>query len=554
MASKPNSWYTNQSSSNQSSGAGWYEQKGNSMPWKPSDPVLGTDMTQGEWDQLRALMRKAEDGGKMNELLTVHRKEVKNAPMNRPYPADDDDWKDCEESHAPASPAPVHGQASNSSDGKAPPGALWPEAYTQNSYKVPPMGPPPNLQQAGGNSGIVDAREYHKKWQDRPYDPNDDPWIEEVDKDAKKNDKPVIQLFGNVVQQNADARDAEAKAAAAAEAKAAEAKAAAAAIADIAKRFCDDGSSHSAGFPKFNAQVPLPPNAKADPPVLPVSALGSEREFNEQKGKGKQYDKGGKPDYAKGGKPDYDYAKGGKPDYEKGGKDDKGGKNAAKGEFKGEFKGKEGEKGKQGDKGSGQPAPKTSGSKCARISEEPAEVVEGNSNKMHDAGAMTDGSKRRHEAVESNSDAESASSVMGSFSFISDTGDSPPMFPVVQSGLPPTHKWCDDWVEATIDYEEVDFNVPQPAWIKDTYHWSCTLLKMGRFAEKPITYHDFVVKVFNKSMEECRYAKKMIGQFRKKLTSTPRTQGPDFCAFLIHCRVDAFLNAGYVYQREFAWR
>ena len=48
-----------------------------------------------------------------------------------------------------------------------------------------------------------------------------------------------------------------------------------------------------------------------------------------------------------------------------------------------------------------------------------------------------------------------------------------------------------NWKDATIDYEEVDFNVPQPAWIKDTYHWSCTLLKMGRFAEKPITYHDF---------------------------------------------------------------
>ena len=33
-----------------------------------------------------------------------------------------------------------------------------------------------------------------------------------------------------------------------------------------------------------------------------------------------------------------------------------------------------------------------------------------------------------------------------------------------------------------------------------------------------------------------------------------QTQGPDFCAFLMHCRVDAFLNAGYVYQREFEWR
>ena len=518
------------------------------MPYNPNDPVLGTDMTQGEWDQLRELMRKAEAGGKMNELLTVHKKEVKNAPMNRHYPPDDDDWKDCEESQVPPSPSKVHAptganSSAGSADNKAPPGALWPDAYNQNAWKVPPIAPPPTLQQAGGNSGFVDAREYHKKWQDRPYDPNDDPWIEDEVKDPK-NDKPVIQIFGNVVQKNADI---------------AEAKAAAAAIAEIANRYCADGDGQSAGFPKFNAQVPLPPSAKADPPILPASAIGSEKAFQEQKGKGKNYDKGGKPDSTKGGKPEFE--KGGKPEFakggkdEKGGKDDKGGKNVAKGEFKGESKGKEGDKGKQGPKGPTLPAPKASGSKCARISEEPPEVVEGNSNKMHDNGAMTDGSKRRHEAVESNSDAESASSVLGSFSFISDTGDSPPLFPKVQSGLPATHKWDENWKDATIDYEEVDFNVPQPAWIKDTYHWSCTLLKMGgRFAEKPITYHDFVVRVFNKSMEECRYAKKMIGQFRKKLTPTPRTQGPDFCAFLIHCRVDAFLNAGYVYQREFSWR
>ena len=209
-------------------------------------------------------------------------------------------------------------------------GALWPDAYSQNAYKVPPTTPPPTLQ-AGGNSGIVDAREYHKKWQDRPYDPNDDPWIEDDVKDPK-NDKPVIQLFGNVVQKNADI---------------AEAKAAAAAIAEIANRYCADADGQSAGFPKFNAQVPLPPAAKADPPLLPASAIGSEKAFQEQKGKGKNYDKGGKPDNVKGGKPEF--AKGGKD--EKGGKDDKGGKNVAKGEFKGEFKGKDGEKGKQGPKG-----------------------------------------------------------------------------------------------------------------------------------------------------------------------------------------------------------
>ena len=201
---------------------------------------------------------------------------------------------------------------------------------------------------------------------------------------------------------------------------------------------------------------------------------------------------------------------------------------------------------KQMGKGPLLPVPKATShsTKSARMSEEPPEVAEQNSSKIPDAGAMTVGSKRRHEAVMSASDSEDG---IGSYSFISDTGDSPPLFPCVATGLPGTHKWGDDW-EADINYEEVDFSVPKPAWIKDTYHWSCTLLKMGKFAASPTTYHAFVVKVFNKSADECRYAKKMIGQFRKKLTSTPRTQGPDFCAFLMHCRVDAFLNAGYVYS------
>ena len=58
-----------------------------------------------EWDQLRALMRKAEEGGKMNELLTVHKKEVKNAPMNRQYPSDDEKQECDEGGHQPEKPA-----------------------------------------------------------------------------------------------------------------------------------------------------------------------------------------------------------------------------------------------------------------------------------------------------------------------------------------------------------------------------------------------------------------------------------------------------------------
>ena len=41
-----------------------------------------------------------------------------------------------------------------------------------------------------------------------------------------------------------------------------------------------------------------------------------------------------------------------------------------------------------------------------------------------------------------------------------------------------------------------------------------------------MSFHTFVEKVFNKSPEECKYAKKMIGQFRKRVTSYPSHPRP----------------------------
>ena len=49
--------------------------------------------------------------------------------------------------------------------------------------------------------------------------------------------------------------------------------------------------------------MPVPPPAKADLPVLPAAALGSEQSYNEQKGKGKEFEKGGKGEF-KGGSGD----------------------------------------------------------------------------------------------------------------------------------------------------------------------------------------------------------------------------------------------------------
>ena len=101
-------------------------------------------MTHREWNQLRVLMRKAEAGGKVNGLLTVHWKEVIHASMNKSYPPE----QECEEGFV------MH----------------------VNTTEV--------------------ARSF--QWS------NDDPWIEKVDRNEKPKDKPVIHLFGNVVQQNAD--------------------------------------------------------------------------------------------------------------------------------------------------------------------------------------------------------------------------------------------------------------------------------------------------------------------------------------------------------------
>ena len=86
-----------------------------------------------------------------------------------------------------------------------------------------------------------------------------------MDKDGKKNEKPVIQIFGNVDEKNADL---------------AEAKAAAAAIAQVALRYCAPDESNSAGFPQGSS-------TSFSEAILPASAIGSERGFQEQKGKGK---------------------------------------------------------------------------------------------------------------------------------------------------------------------------------------------------------------------------------------------------------------------------
>ena len=128
---------------------------GQDLPYNPEDPVLGTDMTQGEWDQLRSLLRKAEDGGKMNELMSVHRKEVKNAPMNRHYPPADDEWQECQENtQQPVTSPKVLGPASNTANsstsvhGASKSSSTATAVEFKGPWKVPPIAPPDSLKKA----------------------------------------------------------------------------------------------------------------------------------------------------------------------------------------------------------------------------------------------------------------------------------------------------------------------------------------------------------------------------------------------------------------------
>ena len=125
----------------------------------------GTDMTQGEWDKLRELMRKAESAGKVNELMTVHRKEVKNGPMNQNWgPATDDDWQECDDG-GHASQQPVQPPPGNL-PGPLPGYASSPAYANQHhpAYKSPPDVPPININSVqagkGSNKGYKSGNHY----------------------------------------------------------------------------------------------------------------------------------------------------------------------------------------------------------------------------------------------------------------------------------------------------------------------------------------------------------------------------------------------------------
>eukprot|EP00435_Cladocopium_sp_Y103_P003060 s5664_g1.t1 len=219
-------------------------------PTNPDDKIPGMDMTHGEWDQLRDLLRRADSGGRFNELMTVHRKERKNAPMNTQWPPD------------------VQSEESGSAAGHDDEFAKQAEEFNRMAGGDPPTGPwksPPVTPPEGLDPPVEEPRPREKMmhrtayggvtYQDKyPYDPKDDPWHTEGPLDPNPNairgERPVLTLYGKVQQQSA----------AAAKAAFAASQRAAAGMAQSATQ------NSSAGFPKSasaSASEAHPPKASA---------------------------------------------------------------------------------------------------------------------------------------------------------------------------------------------------------------------------------------------------------------------------------------------------
>ena len=65
-----------------------------------------------------------------------------------------------------------------------------------------------------------------------------------------------------------------------------------------------------------------------------------------------------------------------------------------------------------------------------------------------------------------------------------------------------------------------------------------------------MSYHEFILKVFNHDDEAGQYAKWILAHYTSKITAAPKSQAPDLAAFLKKMRVDVFLGATTAYRRE----
>ena len=92
--------------------------------------------------------------------------------------------------------------------------------------------------------------------------------------------------------------------------------------------------------------------------------------------------------------------------------------------------------------------------------------------------------------------------------------------------------------------------MPYPVHLQGITAWASTKIKLKKYKDKDISYHEFLLKIFNHDDEAGQYAKWILAHYGPKITATPKSQAPDLAAFLKKMRVGAFLGATTTHRRE----
>ena len=146
--------------------------------------------------------------------------------------------------------------------------------------------------------------------------------------------------------------------------------------------------------------------------------------------------------------------------------------------------------------------------------------------------------------------------MMNSFGFEYIPADvSPPWFPNHLWGIPSTIQqnssdWNDKNWYPSYNSDDLDPAVPYPVHVQGIKSWASTKIKLKKRRDKELSYHEFIMKVFNHDDEAGQYAKWILAHYTSKITAAPKSQAPDLAAFLKKMRVDVFLGATIAYRRE----
>ena len=114
---------------------------------------------------------------------------------------------------------------------------------------------------------------------------------------------------------------------------------------------------------------------------------------------------------------------------------------------------------------------------------------------------------------------------------------SPPWFPNHLWGIPSTIQqnssdWNDKNWYPSYNSDDMDPAVPYPVHVQGIKSWASTKIKLKKWRNKELSYHEFITKVFNHDDEAGQYAKWILAHYTSKITAAPKSQVPDLAAFL----------------------